>query len=92
MTSDARTWLAELAADLGVEPPTAAEMDDLLSLASVAARASERVAAPVACWLAARSGRSPEAALRAAHELVARSEGAEAPGAPGEDGPSRPSA
>lgn len=74
MTTDARSWLAELAGDLGVDPPTAAEMDDLLALASVAAHASERVAAPVACWLAARSGRSPAEALRAAQGLAERHE------------------
>ena len=72
MTTDARSWLTELAAALGVDAPTPAEMDDLLALASVAAHASERVAAPVACWLAARSGQRPEQALSVAQGLAER--------------------
>lgn len=69
MTTAARTWLADLARALQADPPTEAEMDDLLQLASVAAHASERVAAPVACWLAARSGRTPRQALAVAQAL-----------------------
>lgn len=80
MTTSARTWLAELAQALQTAPPTEAEMDDLLALASVAAHASERVAAPVACWMAARAGRTPGEALAAAHELVARGEAGRASG------------
>lgn len=71
MTTSARTFLAELARALQTAPPTDAEVDDLLALASAAAHASERPAAPVACWLAARAGRSPGEALAIAHELVA---------------------
>jgi len=74
MTSPARTWLDEFAAALGTAPPTTADIEDLLSLASVAAHASERAAAPVACWLAARAGRTPGDALAAAHELEAVSD------------------
>jgi len=71
MTTSARTWLADFAAALGTPPPTDAEMDELLSLAAVAAHASERVAAPVACWLTARAGRTPAEALDAARGLEA---------------------
>lgn len=70
----ARAWIDELAKALQTAPPSDAEMEDLLALASVAARASERAAAPVACWLAARAGRAPGEALAAAHELVASAE------------------
>lgn len=70
----ARAWIEELAKALQTAPPSEAEMEDLLALASVAARASERAAAPVACWLAARAGRTPSEALAAAHELVASAE------------------
>lgn len=72
MTTAAQTWLADLARALQTDPPTEAEMDDLLQLASVAAHASERVAAPVACWLAARAGRPPGQALAVARELEDR--------------------
>ena len=60
------TWLAGFAARLGTEPPSDAEIEVLLRLASVAARGSARQAAPVACWLAARAGVDPERALQLA--------------------------
>jgi hypothetical protein len=47
-------WLAELAKRLNVQPPTEEEVEQL-SLAAVAAHASERTAAPIACWIAGRS-------------------------------------
>ncbi len=68
------TWLGAFAAELGVEPATEREIEELLALAAVAAHASARQAAPIACWLAARAGVTP-AAARAAAERV----GAEAP-------------
>ena len=90
MTTPARSFLAELAAALGTVPPTDAEMDDLLSLASAAAHASERVAAPVACWMVARAGRSPAEALAVANQLAGRLGGAAAAaeGTPGGSGAS----
>jgi hypothetical protein len=48
-------WLAEFAGKLGVEPPTKDEIVALLDIAATAAHASERTAAPIACWLAGRS-------------------------------------
>ena len=62
----ARAWLAAYAARLGVAAPTDAEFDALLELAAEAAHASERVAAPVACWLAGRAGLDPASAVEAA--------------------------
>jgi hypothetical protein len=70
----ARDWIAAYAAELGVEPPTPGEFATLLDLAGEAAHSSERVAAPVACWLAARAGRSPDEALELARRVSARSE------------------
>jgi hypothetical protein len=49
---------------LGVEPPNGEQIRDLLTLAGEAAHASERLAAPVACWLVARAGLSPAEALK----------------------------
>ena len=66
---DAAEWLAAYADRLGIAPPTAAELETLLALAGVAAHASERIAAPVACWLTARAGLEPEAALAMAKEV-----------------------
>jgi hypothetical protein len=63
LTPGVTEWLAGFAARLGVAPPTATEIEQLLALAGGAARASARQAAPVACWLAARAGVTPEEAM-----------------------------
>jgi hypothetical protein len=65
----ARQWLAAFAERLGVGSPAENEFQDLLTLAAVAAHASHRVAAPVACWLAAKADVSPADAVALAREL-----------------------
>ncbi len=67
----ATDWVALYAGLLGVDPPTPAEVDTLLELAAVAAHSSERIAAPLACWLVGRTGMSPDEALEAARTLTA---------------------
>jgi len=67
MTAD--EWTQRFAAALGVDAPSAQEIDMLLKVASVAAHSSERRAAPIACWLAACAGVEPAEALRRAQEL-----------------------
>jgi hypothetical protein len=62
-------WIAAFAADLGVDAPDEAVVDALLELAGVAAHASERTAAPVACWLAAVAGLTPNDALARARTV-----------------------
>jgi hypothetical protein len=52
-----REWIARFAAALGVPAPSDGEVDQILGLAAIAAHASARTAAPVACWLAAAAGR-----------------------------------
>ena len=52
----AEEWIAVYAEALGRPVPTQEEMDAVLALASTAAHASERRAAPIACWLAASAG------------------------------------
>ena len=66
---NAREWLDAYAAALGTAPPTTDEFKTLLDLAGVAAHSSERVAAPVACWLAAKAGVDPVEAKRLADEV-----------------------
>ncbi len=63
---NAKEWMAAYAEQLGTEPPTADELKAILDLAAEAAHASERIAAPVACWLSARAGRSLEESLELA--------------------------
>ncbi len=68
---NAKEWIAEFAHALGIDPPTPGEFAVLLDLAGEAAHASERVAAPVACWVAAAAGVSPDRALEVAREVSA---------------------
>jgi hypothetical protein len=65
----AEDWIEAFAAALGTPPPTAEERDAVLKLASVAAHGSERRAAPIACWLAARAGVPLNEALVLAQKL-----------------------
>jgi hypothetical protein len=51
-------WIAAFAREAGVECPSAQEVRELLELAGTAAHASERTAAPLACWVAGRAGLS----------------------------------
>ena len=67
---NAKDWIAAYAEKLETAPPTPAEFSVLLDLAGEAAHSSERVAAPVACWVAARAGASPEQALDAARGIT----------------------
>jgi hypothetical protein len=66
---NAREWIDEFAARLGVDPPSPDEFAALLDLAGEAAHSSERVAAPAATWLAAKAGSSPGDALTIAKEI-----------------------
>lgn len=69
MTTTSSQWLEVFSARLGVETPGAQLCQEILALASSAAHASERTAAPVACWLAASAGLSPSEALKLAQEI-----------------------
>ena len=66
----ASEWVAAYAAELGTEPPSAEEFKAILDLAAEAAHASERVAAPVACWLAASTGQPLDDALATARQIA----------------------
>lgn len=68
MTSD--EWIAAFAAEIGAETPREAEIAQILDLAAVAAHASERIAAPIACWMAGATGR-PLAEMLDAARVVA---------------------
>lgn len=68
MTRD--EWIAAFAARLGVEAPDAATIETLLDLAGTAAHASERTAAPIACYLVGLAGASPTEAGRTAETIA----------------------
>ena len=67
---NAREWLDVYAERLGTAPPTADEFSLILDIAAEAAHASERVAAPAACWVAARAGASLEDSLALARDVA----------------------
>jgi hypothetical protein len=67
---DARAWIDGYALALGTETLGDDEVTALLELAAVAAHSSERMAAPLSCWLAARSGVAPAQALARAKDLA----------------------
>ncbi len=71
MTATGTEWIEAFAADLGIAPPDAATVEQLLALAGVAAHASERVAAPIACWLIGRAGTEVAAAIDRARQISA---------------------
>jgi hypothetical protein len=56
VTRTGTEWIDAFATRLGVDPPDAATVEVLLELAGVAAHGSERIAAPLACWLVGRAG------------------------------------
>jgi hypothetical protein len=56
VSTTAVEWLKAYAQQLGIDAPDEEECDHILALAGTAAHASERTAAPVACWLAAKAG------------------------------------
>jgi hypothetical protein len=66
-------WIAAFAAEAGVQAPSVQEIRELLELAGTAAHASERTAAPLACWIAGRSGLTLES-LRAIAETIGEGE------------------
>lgn len=72
MPDAARTrseWITAFASSVGLDPPDEPTVDTLLDLAGVAAHASERTAAPLACWLAGRAGLSVTEALELARTV-----------------------
>ena len=70
LMTTANDWLNAYAQELGVNAPSPEEIDHILALAGTAAHASERTAAPVACWLAATAGLGAEEARTLAQGIV----------------------
>lgn len=66
----AQEFLAAFAIEVGVPAPTQAELDALLELAALAAHGSERLAAPLACWMGGVSGRPADELLAAARRVA----------------------
>jgi hypothetical protein len=68
MTRD--EWIGAFADALGVGAPDAETVETLLALAGTAAHASERTAAPIACYLVGLAGAAPSDAGRLAEGVA----------------------
>jgi hypothetical protein len=66
---NAPDWLAAFAEKLGTPAPTKDELKAVLDLAAESAHSSQRIAGPVACWLAGRAGVDLDRALKLAQEI-----------------------
>lgn len=66
---DASEWIGAFAGELGQEPPSEQQIGQILKLAAVAAHSSERIAAPVATYLAGVTGRPLDELIALAEEL-----------------------
>ncbi|HKJ36850.1 MAG TPA: DUF6457 domain-containing protein [Solirubrobacterales bacterium] len=70
----AEEWIAAFATSVEAEAPAPEEIERLLKLAAVAAHSSERIAAPVACWIAGRAGLDLDEATEIAEEITVSAE------------------
>ncbi len=66
----AEEWIRTFAEQIGREPPDQDQMDEILRLAAVAAHASERTAAPIACYLAGTTERPLSELIELAEALA----------------------
>ena len=71
---DGNEWIARFAERLGVGVPEPAVVEELLALAGDAAHGSERLAAPIACYLVGRAGVDATAARGLAAGITEQSE------------------
>lgn len=62
----AEEWVEQFAKQIGADPPSREEVDAILRLAAEAAHSSERIAAPIACWIAGRAGKPLAGLIEAA--------------------------
>lgn len=62
--------LAALGERLGTDPPSDDERENLLAMAGDAAHASQRWAAPLACWMVGRAGVTPDEAAALVREIT----------------------
>jgi hypothetical protein len=65
----AEEWIAAFAAEIGMDAPDEEAKTKLLDLAATAAHSSERIAAPLACYLTGLSGKSLAEASEAAERV-----------------------
>lgn len=69
MADSGNEWVGRFAQEVGADPPDAAQVEKLLKLAAVAAHSSERIAAPLACWIAGSAGLDLDEAITLAERI-----------------------
>jgi len=67
--TSAEDWIATFAEAVGADAPGEERIGKLLRLAAVAAHSSERVAAPIACWIAGSAGLDVDEAIAVAERI-----------------------
>ena len=67
--ASAEEWITSFAGAVGAEPPDDEQIGRLLKLAAIAAHSSERIAAPIACWIAGATGVDAARAIEIAEGL-----------------------
>lgn len=65
-----KEWIEEFARAIGLPVPGEQRFEAILNLAAIAAHASERTAAPAACWLAGQSDRPLDELTEAAEGIA----------------------
>ena len=70
----AQEWVRTFAEEVGAQAPSQDQVDEILRLAAVAAHSSERIAAPIACWVAGTTGRPLPELREVAERLSAENE------------------
>jgi hypothetical protein len=66
-----KQWISNFAQETGIDPPDDEEVTRLLELAAEAAHSSARTAAPIACWIAGKTGLSAADLMEAARRASA---------------------
>jgi hypothetical protein len=66
-------WIEKFAAEIGTREPDEEKVGELLELAASAAHGSERIAAPIACYLAGVTG-APLGELRSIADRISPAE------------------
>jgi hypothetical protein len=65
----ATEWIEAFCREIGASAPDDRTTEQILRLAAVAAHASERTAAPVACWIAGTTGRPLDELIEVAEKV-----------------------
>ena len=66
----AADWIQDFCEEIGMPTPSEEDVQAILRLAAIAAHASERIAAPIACWVGGSSGKPLAELVKVAEGLA----------------------